>query len=442
MSDALAEIRHAAPWLLDPRLGTCIVGSTALAEACRRAALAGPRVLDVDLAWSLDVDAGEALLRDQGVFCATTEHNRGRGTLAFKVGGVRHEITTLRGPVEPGASLERRIAVDLGLRDMTVGALAWRLDSDTILDPMHGLDDWRARRIVPCGDPAERVREHGIRLVRYYRRAHEWGFELDRRIRRVRAGNDLLTALPIEAVSAEFRAALLRCASPGRFLHELFEISVLPAIAPELAPQFDGRPAGPQRHHPELSQALHLVLALEWAATHSGSLGDDDRLAVMAAVLTHDLGKNLTPPDAWPSHHGHEGLGLPLVDAVFDRLPGLGDARSRRFARAVCALHLTVRDLDSLRAGTLATLYEDWFKWNAFPVALFAVAIGADVGGRLGLGAEGERVRDEVDASIRSLRTRCAAVDAAALWQRHAGDKDAFARALHEERARVLARRD
>ena len=50
-ADLVARLRASAPWLLAPELGTCIVGSAATAEACRRAGLRGPDAEDVDLAW-------------------------------------------------------------------------------------------------------------------------------------------------------------------------------------------------------------------------------------------------------------------------------------------------------------------------------------------------------------------------------------------------------
>jgi tRNA nucleotidyltransferase (CCA-adding enzyme) len=43
-------------------------------------------------------------------------------------------------------------------------------------------------------------------------------------------------------------------------------------------------------------------------------------LAVRFAALLHDLGKGVTDPAAWPAHHGHEALGVPLTDAVCQRL--------------------------------------------------------------------------------------------------------------------------
>ncbi len=439
-TDLLVTLRRDAPWLFAVDLCVCMVGSTALAEACRREGLIGPRAADVDFAWRPGVVEGESILRAHDVFCETTAQNRMRGTLALKLGNARYEITSLRGDASADATLDQRLALDLSLRDMTVGALAWRLSDDRILDPLAGLVDWGARRIVACGEPAPRVREHAVRLLRYYRRAHEWGFALDQRIRKLRGEDFALAQLPAEAVSAELRAALLRCASPGRFLLELHEAGVLQVVAPELAPQFDARPAGPVRHHPEVSQALHLILALEWAAQRTTGLDDDARLAVLTAVLVHDLGKNLTPATDWPSHRGHEHAGLPLVDALLDRLPSLADARARRLAHAVCALHLVARDLNSIRAGTQASLYEEWFKWNAFPVELFALAVGADSGGRLGCESEGDRECTEVAAAVTRIRRCCASVDAGALWQHYKGDREAFARALHEARAKAINR--
>lgn len=439
-AELVASLRRDAPWLLAPELSACVVGSAALEQACARAGIAGPVAADVDLAWALDVAQGEALLRAHSVFCATTAANRARGTLACKLGAQRYEITSFRGTPAPGATLAERLALDLSLRDMTVGAVAWRLVDDGIVDPLAGVAAWRARRIVACGDPAQRVREHPVRLLRYYRRAQQWGFDLDQAIRRLRGSDFALSALPGEVIGAEIRAALLHCPSPGRFLLDLHEVGALQLMAPELAPQFDGRPAGPQRHHPEVTQALHLVLALQWAAARTAARAEPDRLALLVAVLVHDLGKNLTPAHEWPAHRGHERAGLPLVEALLDRLPGLSDAPVRRLAHAVCALHLVARDLAAVRAGTQARLYEEWFKWNAFPVELFALAVAADSAGRLGYEHEGERVFADVHAHVTRIREVCASVDAGALWQQHGSDRAAFAAALHEARAHALAR--
>ncbi len=322
---------------------------------------------------------------------------------------------------------------------MTVGALAWWLERDCIVDPCGGLADWQGKRIVAVGDPRQRIAEHPVRWLRYYRRAHEWGFALDPAVRRLPPDAADLARIPPEAVAAELRAALLRCPSPGRVLCELFEAGLLQQVAPELAPQFDGRPAGPVRHHPEVSQALHVILALEWITARAAHLPDDDRLAAAIAVLCHDLGKNATHRGDLPTHPGHEGAGAALIDALLDRLPGLADARARRLAKSVARLHLSVRRFAEMRPGTLVDLYERDLRSDDFPIALFALAVGADVGGRLAGDDEGERVAAGVEADLTWLRRCCGAVDAAALRARYA-DTAQFRSALHEARARAVGR--
>jgi tRNA nucleotidyltransferase (CCA-adding enzyme) len=434
----IAGLREVAPWLFAPELCTCVVGSAALVEACARAGLEPPAAEDLDLAWALDPDAGRALLDRHGVGLPTTEGSRDRGTLAFRAGGGRRiEITTFRGA---GRSPAERIEQDLGRRDMTIGAIAWWLAEDRIVDPSGGLDDWRAGRIEPVGEALERIAEHPIRYLRWFRRAHELGFELSRKIRRLRFDPAWFEPIPREALAAELRRALDRLRSPGALLVELHEAGALASLAAELAPQFDGRPAGPLRHHPELGQGLHLVLALEWAAARARDLPAADRNAVMVAVLTHDLGKNLTRPADLPSHPGHEGDGVPLVRSLLDRLPGLTDPRGRKLAEQVCRLHLLVRRLGEMRGGTLAGLYERELRGADFPLPLFALAVGADVGGRLGREAEGEAVRAQVEAELGALRQAAAAVDARPLREAHGEDLDGFKQALHRARAVAIRR--
>ena len=438
--DAVAFLEQHAPWLAAPELGVCVVGSQALATALRAAGADAPEPSDLDLAWALDQKAGQALLEQRGCFVPTTAGNVERGTLAAKIGGLRVEITTFRAG-SADAPMAERIRADLSERDMTIGALAVELATGALHDPFDGLQHHRQRRIVPVGDAAQRVREHGIRWLRYFRKASELGFTVDPSIRRLRRTLDprLLLELPKEAVALELRALLTKCRSPGRCLLDLHEVGVLATISPELDRQFDGRPAGPQRWHPEVGQALHMILALEWAATNTAHLDERDRTATLFAVLCHDLGKGDTEPDAFPHHRGHEAAGVPHIESLAARWPGLMDQRTTTLCRHVAELHLEVRRFDELRAGTLARLYEDYFRPKDYPLEPFALAVAADSAGRLGFEAEGPAVRDRVLRDLEGLRAACATVDAGALRQRFGDDLEAFRSALHEARARAIA---
>lgn len=434
----LPFLRTHAAWLFAPELGACLVGSQALAHRCRAAGEVGPRPVDLDLAWALSPEQGTRLLQQHGVFVPTTVGNQDRGTLAMKVGGRRLEITTYRAG-DPTAPLRDRLHADLAERDMTIGAVAVTLADEHVHDPFDGFGDWRRRRIVPVGDPAQRVREHAIRWLRYYRKAHELEFALDGSVRKLDLPHQLLLDLPREAVALELRAMLTKCRSPGRCLLDLHECGLLATLAPELDRQFDGRPAGPQRWHPEVSQALHLILALEWAAEHSRSLDERDRLAVLVATLCHDLGKGDTRPDEWPQHLGHEAAGVPHVETLLRRWPSLTDQRGLMLGKHVAELHVQIRQFDELRAGTLAKLYDRFFRAKDYPVALFALAVAADVAGRLGCAQEGPPVAARVTADLDWLRAACGAVDATALRERHGDDLERFRAALHEARAHAIS---
>jgi tRNA nucleotidyltransferase (CCA-adding enzyme) len=276
--------------------------------------------------------------------------------------------------------------------------------------------------------------------LRYYRRAHQWNFEVDKAIRDVSLEPEILNQVPPEAIASELRSALLDCASPGAFLLDLDECDLLAVISPELALQFDGRPAGPVRYHPEVSQSSHMILALEWIASRSAHLDDRERNRALVAVLCHDLGKGYTPAEKFPAHHGHEESGLEPLRALLGRYPGLTDSRGRRLAEAVCVLHLTIRRVDELRPASRAKLYGKHLRAKDFPVHVFALAVGADSGGRLGQGARGDEVTRRVEADLEWIRGQCETVDVGALWETHKDDKERFESERHQAWARVLRR--
>ena len=101
-------------------------------------------------------------------------------------------------------------------------------------------------------------------------------------------------------------------ARPEVFFETLRACGALAVIFPELDALF-GVPQ-PPRWHPEVDTGVHVMLALRYAADAGAPA------AVRFAVLTHDLGKARTPRAHWPSHHGHEEPGVPLIEALCERL--------------------------------------------------------------------------------------------------------------------------
>ncbi|MEZ5988930.1 MAG: HD domain-containing protein [Planctomycetota bacterium] len=379
------ELTSAHPWLRDPALEVSAVGSLALYRACAGAGLPlPPAPADLDLAWRLGADEGRAFLAGRGLEAAATPGNEARGTLATRLGERRVEITTYRGG---GSDADERIRRDGCLRDMTIGALYWRLWDDRIEDPVDGLADWREGRVRACGLATDRIQEHPVRALRYLRKTVELGFVLETSTRRgVEATTDLVARklLP-DALAEELRRVLARCTSPGAFFQMCQEARLLAKVLPEVAPIFDGRPAGRMRWHPEVSQALHMVLALKAAAGLAAAHGldDRDRHLFLMGVLCHDLGKGGTDEDEMPSHPGHEAGGVEFIDRLFRRVPALGDKGVERFCKVAARNHLLLERLRQLRPGTLVDLWDRDLRTLEDRFDLLARVVRCDREGRL-----------------------------------------------------------
>jgi tRNA nucleotidyltransferase (CCA-adding enzyme) len=139
----------------------------------------------------------------------------------------------------------------------------------------------------------------------------------------------------------------------------------------------------PPLHHPEIDTGVHVMLAIDYAAERGVPL------PVRFAALMHDLGKGATPSAQWPSHHGHEALGLPLIEAVCARLKV--PAECRDLAIMTAREHGNVSRAGELRANTLVSLFErcDGFRK---PVRFEQMLLAAECDAR-GRGAQGDDFR-------------------------------------------------
>jgi len=104
---------------------------------------------------------------------------------------------------------------------------------------------------------------------------------------------------------------------------------------------------------------------------------------VRFAALCHDLGKGKTPKEKWPSHHGHEQLGIPVIKAVCQRLRIPNDFRD--LAVITSDMHLHIHRAFELKSETLLDALE---RLDAFrkPKQLeeFLIACIANIRGRTG----------------------------------------------------------
>lgn len=182
---------------------------------------------DVDMASAATPDEVEAL------FEHTHAVGKAFGTVVVGIEGRDVQLTTFRS--EAGYSDGRRpdevrwgssALEDARRRDFTCNALYLDPLDDTVLDPTGGLEDLAARRLRCVGDPDERFREDGLRLVRLARFGASLGFEIDpATLRAARAETHALAGVSPERVGAELRR-VLTFPDPARAFELLVEIGI------------------------------------------------------------------------------------------------------------------------------------------------------------------------------------------------------------------------
>jgi tRNA nucleotidyltransferase (CCA-adding enzyme) len=267
----------------------------------------------------------------------------------------RHDFEIV---ADPSLSVED----DMRRRDFTVNAMARRLETGELVDPLGGRADLDARRLRTVSPQS--FREDPLRLVRALRFVSQLGFEPDEELlAQMRDEAPAVKLVSGERIGGGLAAdgmgelsKLLLGAEPARALRLARDTGVLVELLPEFGPAigFDQE----SRYH-DLTVDEH-TFAVVQAATDS-----DFSLAVRLAALFHDLGK---PIVGWRGRdgrlhyyakpgfasHGHDQVGADLAAGALLRLrypnalrqrvvrivrrhmfqPGKGDARrARRFLR-------------------------------------------------------------------------------------------------------------
>jgi tRNA nucleotidyltransferase (CCA-adding enzyme) len=313
---------------------------------------------------------------------------------------------------------------DLIRRDLTINAMALT-DEGALMDPYGGQRDL-ADRIFRHVSPAfaeDPVRI--LRLARFAARFEDFSVapETLALMRDMVAAGEVDHLVP-ERIWQEL-ARGLGYARPSRMFEVLRACGALARLLPELDALF-GVPQ-PEKYHPEIDTGEHILQVVDQAAVHGASL------AVAWAALLHDLGKGVTPREDWPHHHGHEALGVPLVEAVCERLKVPVECRD--LAILTAREHGNLYRVREMRAATATTLMErcDVLRRpERFQGLLLASA--CDFWGRTGFAGRA----DHCTPVWQALCGAFASVDAGALVA-SISDKSQIPARLHAARAEAVA---
>jgi len=315
---------------------------------------------------------------------------------------------------------------DLGRRDLSINAMAEDADG-RLIDPYGGARDLRDRVLRHVSPAFVEDPLRVLRVARFMARFAPRGFRVHDgtlALMRLMARSGELAHLVAERVWTETRRGLAEPA-PQEFVSILRACAALAELFPEIDALF-GVPQ-PARYHPEVDTGEHVLLCLRVAAALG--LSEEARFA----LLLHDVGKALTPPGRWPSHIGHEQLGVSVVHSFCDRLKV--PSRFRELAAVVCLHHTRCHRADEMRPAALVSLLEDLDALrNSRRFEEFLRACEADARGRAGLE---QRPYPQADR-LRRARAAAATVTAApALAQGLRGTQ--IAEEMHRMRCRAVA---
>lgn len=239
----VTEMKITGDWLRDPKTQAVCAALTAgghqalLVGGCVRNALLNRPVTDIDIATDATPERVMALAALAGIKAVPTGIDHGTVTLIVK--RTPHEVTTFRRDVDTDGrhatvQFSRDVAEDARRRDFTMNALYARPDG-RVVDPLGGLPDVCARHLRFVGDPAERIREDYLRILRFFR-FHAWYGDPDHGIdadglAACAAAIDGLETLSRERVGAELRK-LLSAPDPAPAVASMAQSGILAAILP------------------------------------------------------------------------------------------------------------------------------------------------------------------------------------------------------------------
>ncbi len=226
------------------------------------------------------------------------------------------------------ADPELPIEKDLERRDFRCNSIAVSLADGTVTDPYHGREDITGR-ILRLTNPAA-FPDDPLRVLRAARFASVLEYTVDPDVYAAAKEVDL-SGLSVERINEELFKILMDSPQPSRGLEELFMLSALRQLYPELfaltlsIQDSEFHPEKDRYGHHSVWQ--HTKNTVDQASCLAGIVGitRPEKLALLLASLLHDVGKPATA--AWEfkrrrmilTNYGHDIAGEKLARLMFDR---------------------------------------------------------------------------------------------------------------------------
>lgn len=202
---------------------------------CVRNALLNQQVRDIDIATNALPQNIIDIAENNGLRAIPTGIDH--GTVTVLAGNVAHEITTYRKDIitdgrHAKVAFSQNITDDAKRRDFTMNAIYCDKDGH-IIDPLAAIPDLKAHRVKFILDPAQRIKEDYLRILRFFR-FYAWYGDTDNGIdpeglAACAVNLDGLSALSKERVGAEM-LKLLSATNPSASVAAMQKAGVLQKI--------------------------------------------------------------------------------------------------------------------------------------------------------------------------------------------------------------------
>jgi poly(A) polymerase/tRNA nucleotidyltransferase (CCA-adding enzyme) len=224
----------------DPALGEvlAVLPGARLVGGCVRDAVLGITAADIDIATPMPPEEVSAALRRAGLKAVPTGIAHGTITAVARHRGF--EVTTLRRDVRTDGR-HAEVAwtddwqADAARRDFTINAMSMTRDGE-VFDYFAGLEDLRAGIVRFVGDPATRIAEDYLRVLRFFRFHARFGRGAPdpAALAAIEAAAGRLGLLSAERVWSELKR-ILAAPRPEAAIDLMDRLGVLRAVLPEAA---------------------------------------------------------------------------------------------------------------------------------------------------------------------------------------------------------------
>ncbi|MCX8072134.1 MAG: CCA tRNA nucleotidyltransferase [Candidatus Binatia bacterium] len=291
-------------------------GHTALlAGGCVRDLLLGREPKDFDVATDAPAEVVQRLFR------RTIPVGAQFGVVLVTDYGPPIEVATFRQDEvyldgrRPSAIRYAGPEADAQRRDFTINGMFLDPETNQVVDYVGGRADLEARVIRAIGDPASRIAEDRLRMLRAVRFAAVLGFEIEQNtFEAIRSNAALITGIAWERIGDEI-ARMLTEGERGaaRRAFELLDATgLLVHVLPEVA-AMKGVQQSPD-YHPEGDVWTHTLLLLEQL--------DHASVSLALGALLHDVGKPVTQAhnNGRITFYGHCERGAEMAVEICQRL--------------------------------------------------------------------------------------------------------------------------